>query len=133
MTARNRGARRLGVAMAAIALGASLAPTSLAAAVVTNGEFHAFNVRDPGISGRAQMIRTADGRTIVTIHVEGLGPGLVYGSHVHAQACANNLAGGHYKFDPAGASAPPNEIWPGPFTANPAGIGNADTVADGTA
>lgn len=130
MTGRTR---RLGVAISAIALAASLAPNAIAGAVVTRGEFHAFNVGDPGISGRAQMVRTADGKTIVSIHVEGLGAGLVYGSHVHAQACDNGLAGGHYKFDPAGGSTPPNEIWPGPFTANEAGIGNADTIAQGTA
>lgn len=54
-------------------------------------------------------------------------------SHVHAAACATGLADGHYKFNPAGAASPPNEIWPGPFTANDAGIGDADTIAEGTA
>jgi hypothetical protein len=85
------------------------------------------------ISGQATMIRTADGRTIVTIQVQGLDPSTSYGSHVHKQACADGLAGTHYRFDPAGAATPPNEIWPGPFTTNPAGAGNGDTIADGTA
>jgi hypothetical protein len=69
----------------------------------------------------------------VSIQVTGLEAGLTYGSHVHAQACADGLAGGHYKFDPAGAVTPPNEIWPGPFTTNEAGNGSGWTVADGTA
>lgn len=125
--------RRLLVAASAVALLAALTPSAFAAAQVTRGDFAAFNGGDPGISGRAQMVRTADGRTIVSIHVEGLAPGSTYGSHVHAQACADGLAGGHYKFDPAGAVTPPNEIWPGPFTANEAGVGNADTIAQGTA
>lgn len=124
---------RLGTAIASLALFASFAPSALGAAVVTRGDFSAFNGGDPGISGRAQMVRTADGRTIVSIHVEGLVAGSTYGSHVHAQACEIGNAGGHYKFDPAGAGTPPNEIWPGPFTANEAGVGNADTIAEGTA
>ena len=79
------------------------------------------------------MVRTADGRTFVTIHVAGLAPGTTYASHVHAAACATGDADGHYRFDPAGAATPPNEIWPGPFTTNADGIGNANTFAWGTA
>ena len=56
-----------------------------------------------------------------------------YASHVHKQACADGDADGHYRFDPAGAATPPNEIWPGPFTTNDVGIGNANTIAWGTA
>ena len=126
-------ARRIGTMAAAAALLAALAPNAIAAAQVTRGDFSSFNGYTGTITGRAQMVRTADGKTIVSIHVEGLVPGTTYGSHVHAAACATGLADGHYKFDPAGAASPPNEIWPGPFTANEAGIGNADTIADGTA
>ncbi|MEO8274204.1 MAG: hypothetical protein ABI620_09065 [Chloroflexota bacterium] len=125
---------RVGVVIAALALGAALAPGAFAGgATVTRGDFHAFNGSDLAIAGHATMIRTADGRTVVTIHVEGLGAGLTYGSHVHAQACANGLAGGHYRFDPAGAATPPNEIWPGPFTTTDAGVGNGNTIAQATA
>ncbi len=125
--------RRLGAAFAALALGAAFAPGALAASQVTRGDIHAFNGADAGISGRAQMVRTADGKTIVTIHVEGLAATVTYAAHVHAAPCATGLADGHYRFDPTGAASPPNEIWPGPFTTNDAGIGNADTVAEGTA
>ena len=123
----------LSSAAAIAALLVALAPNTLAAAQVTRGELSEFNSYGSTITGRAQMVRTADGKTIVSIHVEGLVAGSTYGAHVHAAACADGLADGHYKFDPAGAATPPNEIWPGPFTANDAGVGNADTIADGTA
>jgi hypothetical protein len=119
--------------LSTIALVSALAPSALAAGQVTRGDFHEFNGYGATITGRAQMVRTADGKTIVSIHVEGLVAGTTYASHVHAAACATGLADGHYKFDPAGAATPPNEIWPGPFTANAAGVGNADTIAVGTA
>ncbi len=75
------------------------------------------------LTRQVEAIRTADGRTIVSVHVVGLTPNTAYGSHVHALPCGENLAGGHYKNDPAGPAAPPNEIWPA-FTTNDAGIGN---------
>jgi len=130
-TRRSRAKDALAVALILATLATSNALA--AGAVVTRGDFHEFNGYGSPVTGRAQMIRTADGKTIVSIHVVGLLPGTTYASHVHAAACGNGLADGHYKFDPAGAAAPPNEIWPGPFTANDAGIGNADTIADGTA
>jgi hypothetical protein len=130
---RARRRRGAGAVLAAGVLVAAFAPSALGAATVTRGDLHEFNGYGSTITGRAQMVRTADGRTIVSVHVEGLVPGLTYASHVHAAACATGLADGHYRFDPAGAAAPPNEIWPGPFTANEAGIGNADTIAEGTA
>ena len=135
LTTGRRFARRgIGVALGSIAMFAAFVPGALAGgATVTRGDFQAFNGGYPEITGRAQMVRTADGKTIVTIHLEGLAPGTTYGSHVHAQACANGLADGHYRFNPAGAAAPPNEIWPGPVTANEAGIANGDTIAEGTA
>lgn len=127
--------RRQAVAAAA-GLGLVLSSASLAlagGAVVTRGDLHEFNGYASPIAGRAQMVRTADGTTIVSVHVEGLTAGITYASHVHAAPCATGLADGHYKFDPTGPATPPNEIWPGPFTTNAAGIGNARTIADGTA
>lgn len=129
---RTRG--RIGALLATMALTAAFASTAVAGgASVTRGYFHAYNGSDLAIAGQATMIRTADGRTIVMIHVEGLAAGVAYGSHVHAKACGDALGGAHYKFNPAGAAAPPNEIWPGPVTANQAGIGNSNTIAEGTA
>ena len=129
-----RPGRRLGTLLTALAISAVFAPAVLAdGARVTRGDFHAFNGSSLPITGQATMIRTADGRTIVTIQVQGLDANVEYASHVHKQACADGLAGTHYRFDPAGAAAPPNEIWPGPFTTNAAGAGNGSTIAAGTA
>jgi Cu-Zn family superoxide dismutase len=112
---------------------AAASSAGAAGAAVTRGDLHAFAAGAAlDLSGRAEMIRTADGKTIVFIHVEGLAPNTTYGSHVHQQACANGDADGHYKFDAAGPAAPPNEIWPG-FTTNDAGIGNGNATVQATA
>ena len=123
MTALVIGVMAVGAASAVGASGAR----------VTSGDVQAFALgAGLDVSGRAQMIRTADGRTIVTVHVEGLAPDTAYGSHVHQQACATGEADGHYKFDPARPAAPPNEIWPA-FTTNAAGVGNGFASVAGTA
>jgi Cu/Zn superoxide dismutase len=128
-----RGVALLAVT-AAVVLSATIAlPARAAPAVVTSGDVHAFATsNDPGITGHAQMVRTADGKTLVMVHVAGLLPGTTYGAHVHQQSCGNGNADGHYRFDPAGAAAPPNEIWPG-FTTDADGVGNGRAVAYGTA
>ena len=120
--------------LAVALLTVALVPSAAAdAATVTRGEVHAFAAgAGMGVAGRAQMVRTADGKTIVTVHVTGLAPDTTYGAHVHQQACGSGDADGHYRFDPAGPAAPPNEIWPG-FTTNAAGVGNGKATVDGTA
>jgi len=130
---------RRGVARIVAVIGVVVMALAVASAVgasgarVTQGELHPFATGAAfDISGDARMIRTADGKTIVIVHVEGLAPNTAYGSHVHQQACANGEADGHYKFDPAGPATPPNEIWPA-FTTNVAGIGNGYVSVDGTA
>ena len=135
---RDRPFRR-GMARSAAVIGVVLMGLAVASAVgasgarVTRGEVHAFATGvGNDITGEARMVRTADGQTIVIVHVEGLAPDTAYGSHVHQQACANGEADGHYKFDPAGPATPPNEIWPA-FTTNAAGIGNGYASVDGTA
>jgi hypothetical protein len=115
------------------ALAATLTVILMAATVsadggeVTRGDFEPFAAgvgTYDDVSGNAQMVRTASGQTIVTVTVKGLQAGAIYGSHVHAQSCADGDAGGHYSFGfpvPGGAHPSGSEIWPGPFTANPAG------------
>src|SRR5204863_10147476 len=78
---------------------------------------------------------TASASTIVSLHVDGLTVGGQYESHVHAAASAVGDADGHYKLDPAGAAAPPNEFWlaGGTFAAHDAGIANVRAVASYTA
>lgn len=114
-------------AVAAMALGVQ--GTVAGETIVTNGEFDAFATSsDPAVTGHATMVRTADGRTIVTVNVRGLAPSTIYGSHVHVRACADTFAGGHYKHDLAGPASPPNEIWP-EFDTNPGGVGNGSATA----
>jgi hypothetical protein len=115
MVARQAHARvRLVVAAAGLATALALAPTILArGATVTRGELRAFATGvGMDISGHAQMVRTPDGKTIVSIHVAGLAPNTSYPAHVHQLPCGTSDADGHYKNDLAGPAAPPNEIWP---------------------
>jgi hypothetical protein len=129
-----RGPRRVSGLVAGLSLAIAFAPTALAdRAQVTRGEIAPFatGIGQP-ISGHAVMVRSADGRTIVSVHVEGLAPDTTYGSHVHQQPCTVSDADGHFRFDPAGPATPPNEIWPG-LTTNAAGVGNGNAIAAGTA
>ena len=60
-------------AVAAMALGVQ--GTVAGETIVTRGEFAAFATSsDPAITGHATMVRTADGKTIVTVSVRGLAP-----------------------------------------------------------
>jgi hypothetical protein len=130
---RVRVDRRIGLVIGT-SLALALAPTVLAGgAMVTRGDITAFAtaIGQP-ITGRAQMVRTADGKTTVSVRVEGLAPNTTYGSHVHQLPCGTSEADGHYKNDPTGPATPPNEIWPG-FTTNDAGIGNGNATVDWTA
>jgi hypothetical protein len=63
------------------------------------------------IEGFAQITRT-DAGTEVKVVVRGLEPATTYAAHSHDAPCsAASPGGGHYKNDPAGPSAPPNELW----------------------
>lgn len=102
---------------------------------VTSGEFQTYAAgldRGYGISGRAQMVRTADGRTLVHVQAWGLAADTTYPVHVHNAPCAVNDGGGHYQDVPGGPVDNINEIWPG-FTTNAAGHGNGDAANDFTA
>ena len=129
-----RGVARSGAVIGVVVMGLAVASAvGASGARVTTGEVRAFATgAGQDISGNARMIRTADGKTIVVVHVAGLAANTAYGSHVHQQACGNADADGHYKFDPAGPAAPPNEIWPA-FTTNAAGVGNGFASVDGSA
>jgi hypothetical protein len=123
--------RRLAAGVVSASLLLSAAPSAVAVgSTVTRGDIAAFatGVGLP-ITGRAQMVRTADGKTIVTVHVEGLAANTAYPSHVHQLPCGTSDADGHYKNDPAGPAAPPNEIWQG-FITNDAGVGNGNATVE---
>ena len=129
---RAAGQQVAGIIGAALLL--VLAPSVLAlGSTVTRGEIIAFAAGSgQPITGRAQMLRTPEGKTIVSVHVEGLSANTTYGAHVHQLPCGTSEADGHYKNDPTGPAAPPNEIWPG-FTTNDAGVGNGNATVDWTA
>jgi Cu/Zn superoxide dismutase len=108
-----------------LALAAAL-PGLASGGEVTRGDFHTFADgidRGYDIAGRAQMIRTGSGKTIVKTNASGLAANTTYGVHVHNKACNDSNGGGHYQNAPGGPVDSYNEIWPG-FTTNSAGIGN---------
>jgi hypothetical protein len=116
------------LALAAMLVLLIATPLLAQGAEVTKGSLESFAAgtghADYGdVEGKATMIRTASGETIVVVTASGLTPGETYGSHVHNQACDNGAAGGHYSFGSAvpGGALDGSEIWPGPFTANASG------------
>lgn len=126
--------------VAAVLVALTAAPVSAQGAEVTKGFLESFAAgsghTDYGdVDGKATMIRTPSGKTIVVVTARGLTPGETYGSHVHKQACDNGDAGGHYSFGFAvpGGALDGSEIWPGPFTANAAGHAVGWTVVGATA
>ena len=124
------------MSVAAVASSMLVGTASAGEATVTRGDFAAFaagpSLGYADLAGHAQMIRTASGSTIVKAHVTGLQPNTTYGSHVHAAPCAVGDADGHYKDDPGGPAAPPNELWPA-FTTDADGVGNGGDKAAWTA
>lgn len=134
----NRAMRSAIVAVAT--LGSILvftAPAMSTGAQVTRGGFTVFaagvgNALYDNLEGHAQMVRAAEGKTIVKVNVTGLVANTSYGSHVHLAACGTNNASTHYKFDPAGVGTPPNELWPA-FTTDADGAGNGKDTSSLTA
>lgn len=107
---------------------ASVGITSAAAdgAQVTSGAFKTFAAgpeRGYDISGRAQIVRTADGKTLTSVQAWGLTSNTTYPVHVHNAPCNVNNAGGHYQDVVGGDVNNVNEIWPG-FTTDASGHGN---------
>jgi Cu-Zn family superoxide dismutase len=143
-TAGMRGRVWVAIAIAGVAIGAgglaayAKSPSpAMTGTTVTQGEFKPFAAgAHLVISGHAKMVRTADGRTIVWVYLQGLTPGQTYAVHVHNTPCAQDEADGHYKFSrgvPGGAGAGANEIWPGPVTADSTGVADGRTVVGGRA
>ncbi|HEU5083472.1 MAG TPA: hypothetical protein VFU14_09050 [Acidimicrobiales bacterium] len=100
-----------------------------------HGELVRFAAAPASLEGHATMVRTGDGSTIVSLHVSGLEPGATYGAHVHNRPCSTNLGGTHYEHPgfEGGPAGYEDEIWPGPFTTNAAGVGRGRVVVPVTA
>jgi hypothetical protein len=89
------------------------------------------------IEGFAQLVRGESG-TQGRVVVRGLDPGTTYAAHLHNAPCsAANPGGAHYRDDPAGPSAPPNELWfsstedpQAGVTANAGGVAHGRGAAD---
>ncbi len=109
---------------------------SLPGARLRTARLTLLNTRPPGLDGAVgtAWLATHPGGTTVTVDMMGLKPGDRYTAHLHAQPCAQNNGGGHFKFDPHGPAAPPNEVHLA-FTADQTGHGimtvNNPQAADG--
>lgn len=123
--------RRVAIVVAAVSATIGMA-VAASAATSERGRFMTLPdgaARGLSLEGTAKLMRTKDG-TRAKVHVRGLEPGTTYAAHLHNAPCsAPNPGGGHYKDDPAGPSAPPNELWlssttdpTAGITANPAGV-----------
>lgn len=96
-----------------------------------HGKLVRFAGAPASLEGHAQLVRTGDGKTIVSVHVRGLEARETYGSHVHNLPCNVRDGGGHYLHDGptgGGSDTEPNGIWPGPITTNAAGVGRGRVV-----
>lgn len=88
--------------------------------------FGLLDTRPPGtdeVEGTAWLAQGDQGTTL-TVTMTGLEPGAEYIGHLHAQGCADDNGGPHFKFDLDGSSTPPNEVHIG-FTADDNGAGSA--------
>jgi len=95
------------------ALATVLVPGSPAEAATNVGRFVTLPAGDGlglDVDGVAVLQRTWDG-TSGRVVLWGLDPGLVYAAHLHNQPCSLGAGGSHYKDEPAGVGAPPNELW----------------------
>jgi Cu-Zn family superoxide dismutase len=130
------------VACAAAGLGLFVASPALAGAdhAHASGELIRYSAAIPsGARARVNAVYTAQGQSVVVLHVTGLVPNTAYGAHAHANACGltGPDAGPHYQHvqDPHQPSTNPayanreNEIWLD-FRTDQDGNGTATTKVD---
>ncbi|GAB3285749.1 hypothetical protein GCM10027563_18880 [Parasphingorhabdus pacifica] len=84
----------------------------IAGAQLRTGDFALLDTRPPGTDDAAGQawLATHEGGTTTTLRVTGLKPSEKYLAHLHAQPCAQDSGGPHFKFDPQGSDKPPNEV-----------------------
>lgn len=125
----------LGAGIAIAALAAAPLPATevghAAGPVVANPAFapNAIDAANPAIGAAAAVHVVANtgegGKTVVTLHVEGLPANRSFGSHLHRDPCATGFGGPHYQApDPSapvpGLADPEHEVWLD-FTTNAVG------------
>ncbi len=136
----NSSTTRRTLAGLAFAAAAALVAASPAVADVnrSTGDLMTYGAAIPAdADARVTSVETAEGRTIVDLHVWGLAPNTKYGAHAHVNPCSPAdpaAAGGHFQFVKGGASDPlfanpRNEIWLD-LTTNSAGNGHAKAVVN---
>lgn len=82
------------------------------------------------LSATASIVRRKDGSTRATLQASGLMASQVYPVHVHAQSCALENGGPHYKLDASVTdTVETNELWLN-ITADASGNGSAEIEAD---
>ena len=82
------------------------------------------------LTGHAQILRDAAGKTTVQIHAEGLDPNVMYPAHVHNLPCSVDTGGAHYKINPTvDMTDPMNELHL-MFTTDATGLGRATMTAN---
>jgi Cu-Zn family superoxide dismutase len=67
-----------------------------------------------GAEGSVQLVAGAAGRTIVSLHLQGMPADRSFGAHLHRDRCAAAFGGPHYQAPtgtPAGNADPQHEIW----------------------
>lgn len=116
------------------------AADELPGSALRTGQFTVLDTAPPGsdgVTGTAFVATAAPGApaTTWTVRMAGLEPDTEYVGHLHEQACADDAAGDHFKFDPSGSDMPPNEVHIG-FTTDADGNGeatitNENEVGDG--
>jgi Cu/Zn superoxide dismutase len=101
------------VAILALAVIATAAATPVAkiahAALEPYSTAHVGVVVDSGLTGRAQIESTPDGKALLTVTAAGLAPGGMYAVHVHYGQCTDYL--GHFQYQHPGPSTRENEVW----------------------
>lgn len=138
--------RVVGAGVVALAVGALLAAPASGGANVTIGEgtftdnpaFVSTEADETnpaiGATGRVHVVinESKDGKTLVTLNVDGLPAGRSFGSHLHRDTCASAFGGPHYQAPDPAAPVTANadathEVWLD-FTTNEVGGGRSQAV-----
>ncbi|SNQ51762.1 Superoxide dismutase [Frankia canadensis] len=111
-TGTGAGAGATGPAMSATMLDPSATPADRIPGA-RSSTFVLLNTRPSGLDGvrgTAWLAIDPTAGTTLTVSATGLAPGAHYIAHLHAQPCAVDNGGPHFRFDPHGPAVAPNEV-----------------------
>lgn len=86
------------------------APTASPSGVAQSAAFAVLPTAPAEVQDLAGQVLLSEDRTTLTLEMTGLQPETAYMGHVHANGCADDAGGPHFKFDSAGGDQPPNEV-----------------------